>query len=291
MKRLIGAVIGVFFVLAAVAVRAAGWLPLVSTPAGGCSQATTYNAALDSSQNSAAVTTLICGLVTDGVFAKLDVLYLFAINSQVNALVNAVSPGTFNGTANGSPTFSANNGFTGVAASTTVYIDTGFNPNTQSGSSKFALASAHVSCWSFTNVGAGIDGHPCIGETGVGANVGSIVQPHYLDNNFYVEINSAQFSPAANANSTGHYIGNISASGAQQGYKNGALAGSGTGATTTLGNADIVVLASNNSGTGVSSGSPMQISMASIGGSLSSTDVTNFYNRLCTYLTTVHGAC
>jgi hypothetical protein len=134
MKRL-AAVIGVFFVLAAVAVRAAGWLPLVSASAGGggCSQATTYNGMLDGSQNSSAITTLICGMVTDGVFAKLDVLYVFAVNSSANSLVNAVNPGTFNGTANGNVStgcagatacFSANNGWSGVDASTTIYIDT-----------------------------------------------------------------------------------------------------------------------------------------------------------------------
>jgi len=300
MKRL-AAVIGVFFVLAAVAVRAAGWLPLVSasTGGGGCSQATTYNGMLDSGQNSAAVTTLICGLVTDGVFAKLDVLYIFAINSSANSLVNAVNPGTFNGTANGNVStgcagatacFSANNGWSGVDASTTIYIDTGFNPSTAT-SPHFTQNSSHVSAWSFTNATSGASGGTVMGLV-LAATNSTRLFPKYNDGNFYGDANSATNATGIlNADSIGHYVVNRSSAGAVQHYKNASDVGDSTEASAAVLNGNVAILAQRVAGSTVNFGSILQLGAITIGGSLSSTDVTNLEGRLCTYFMTVHGSC
>jgi len=296
------AVIGVFFALAAVAVRAAGWLPLVSASAGGggCSQATTYNGMLDSGQNSAAVTTLICGLVTDGVFAKLDVLYVFAINSSANSLVNAVNPGTFNGTANGNVStgcagatacFSANNGWSGVDASTTIYIDTGFNPSTAT-SPQFTRNSSHVMAWPYTNAVSGASGGAAIGLV-LGATNSSRVYPRYSDNNFYSDVNSATNAAGASNNTAagGMYLVNRTGASSVDHYKITTNQGNTSEASAAVLNGNFAVLAQRVAGSTVNFGSALQLATVSIGGGLSSTDVSNLESRLCTYLTTVHGSC
>jgi hypothetical protein len=301
MKRL-AAIIGVFFVLAAVAVRAAGWLPLVSASAGGggCSQATTYNGMLDSGQNSAAITTLICGLVTDGVFAKLDVLYIFAINSSVNSLVNAVNPGTFNGTANGNVStgcagstncFSANNGWSGVDASTTIYIDTGFNPSTAT-SPNFTRNSSHVMAWPYTNVASGASGGAAIGLV-LAATNSSRVYPRYSDNNFYSDVNSATNATGASNNTAtgGMYLVSRTGASSVDHYKITTNQGNTSEASAAVLNGNFAVLAQRVAGSTVNFGSALQLATVSIGGGLSSTDVSNLESRLCTYLTTVHGSC
>jgi len=301
MKRL-AAVIGVFFALAAVAVRAAGWLPLVSASAGGggCSQATTYNGMLDSGQNSAAITTLICGLVTDGVFAKLDVLYIFAINSSANSLVNAVNPGTFNGTANGNVStgcagstncFSANNGWSGVDASTTIYIDTGFNPSTAT-SPQFTRNSSHVMAWPYTNAASGASGGAAIGLV-LGATNTSRVYPRYSDNNFYSDVNSATNATGASNNTAtgGMYLVSRTGASSVDHYKITTNQGNTSEASAAVLNGNFAVLAQRVAGSTVNFGSALQLATVSIGSGLSSTDVSNLESRLCTYLTTVHGSC
>src|SRR5215475_8332903 len=70
------------------------------------------------------VNNLISGLKTDGVWTDLDRLWLYAGENQPSALTDLVATGL--ATAVNSPTFTTDNGFTGVDASTTVYIDSGF---------------------------------------------------------------------------------------------------------------------------------------------------------------------
>jgi hypothetical protein len=83
---------------------------------GGCSQATALIARMDRSQNTPAVTNLICGMVTDGTWSLMDAFYVFAINSSGNAGLNWVST-SFPITVNGTCTFTANQGYTGDGTS------------------------------------------------------------------------------------------------------------------------------------------------------------------------------
>jgi len=271
---------------------------------GVCSQASTYLTALSSASGAptagtqTAITTLICGLVTDGVFSKLDVLYLFAINSNgagdlgaANALVNAANPGTFNGTANGSPSFSANNGYAGVDASTTVYIDTGFNPSTAT-SPQFTRNSSHVMAWPYTNAASGASGGSAIALV-LGSNNTSRVYPRYSDNNFYSDANSATNSTGVsnNTNTGGMYLVSRTGASSVDHYKITTNQGNTSESSAAVLNGNFAVLAQRVAGAGVNFGSALQLATVSIGGGLSSTDVSNLESRLCTYLTTVHGSC
>ena len=73
-----------------------------------------------------------------------------------------------------------------------------------------------------------------------------------------------------------------------QGYQNGSLVVSpNVAAASALGNANFTVLASKTVGGGVIAGYGAQISMFSIGSSLSSTNVTDFYSALRSYMEAV----
>lgn len=64
-----------------------------------------------------------------GIWSKLDCLYLLAAPSTGVAAVNWINPGQYNLTAVNSPTFTANQGYSGrVDAVTPPYLQTGFNP-------------------------------------------------------------------------------------------------------------------------------------------------------------------
>jgi len=69
--------------------------------------------------------TMVAGLVSDGVWAKLDVMWVYAVhtNGAGEALINWPNPGTFDATAFNAPTFTAYQGFLGNG--TTQYINTG----------------------------------------------------------------------------------------------------------------------------------------------------------------------
>lgn len=118
-----------------------------------CSQSSTFLTAATGVTLTADKTnydTLICGLQTDGNFAGLDGLYIWAAPTTTNAAnINLVNPGTFNGTpTNGSPTFTAYHGYTGDAAA--FYIDTGFNPSTAT-SPNFVQNSATIGVYNLSS--------------------------------------------------------------------------------------------------------------------------------------------
>src|SRR5690348_1100684 len=71
---------------------------------------------------------MIRGLNAAGIWQKLDALYILAAPTTAIALTNLVSS-SFSGTANGSPTFVADQGYTGSEGSTTIFIATALDPN------------------------------------------------------------------------------------------------------------------------------------------------------------------
>jgi len=81
---------------------------------------------------------LIKSLKTAGIWAKLDVLQMYAAPTAADAVVNWKSPGTFNATLVNSPTLEADRGITGNGTSS--YINSGYNPST--GGNKFLQDSA-----------------------------------------------------------------------------------------------------------------------------------------------------
>jgi hypothetical protein len=226
---------------------------------------------------------LLDGLTTDGLFngdgtsSYFDVLYIFATQDTATALLNLVSS-SFTGTAHGSPTFSANNGYTGADNSTTIYIDSGFNPT--SGSPKYTQNSAHLSVWGrndFTTVSGGI-------AMGTSDNViVSHIYPRFSDGVSYLRCNENGGVAAAVPNSVGHYVASRTAATTFTGYKNASSLGTSAVASGALANENFFVLAYNDFGS-PDQGYGGRVGAASLGAGLSATQVTNFYNRLVTFM-------
>ncbi len=83
--------------------------------------------------------TLVEDLKTAGVWSKLDAFYLFATDGDSDyATLNFVAPSSFQATKTNSPTFTANEGFTGDGSS--AYLDT--NLNAQSDTTNYTLNDA-----------------------------------------------------------------------------------------------------------------------------------------------------
>jgi hypothetical protein len=230
------------------------------------------------------VDTLIKGLKSDGIWSKLDRLWLFAAENQTSAFIDLVGL-TASITPVGSPTFTVDRGYTGIDAGTAgTYLDMGWNPSTNG--VQFTLNSAHASAWSATNNAV----------SNGGALFGAYVPPNYInlydtanDGNIYARINDnpASGSQGAPGTKQGHWIVNRSGASSTQLYQNGSNFSSPNAANVAIPNTNFAVLASHGpSGTYVD-GTPNQVAMFSVGGSLSSTDASNFYSRLRTYMTAV----
>lgn len=213
MSRLIGTAIIVWLV-AAIAILSPpsvvkGQVPMtgagLGAPSSGggftpsCSQSSTFLTAATGVTLTADKTnydTMICGLVTDGNFSGLDVLYIFAAPTQSNAaLINLANPGTFNGTTRGTVSFTAYQGYTGDAS--TFYVDSGFNPSTAS-SPNFVQNSATVGVYDLTNRSSGGNNQWQAGNGNTNLAVLSFGA-------FTAEINSGTSMGGANSNANGSY--------------------------------------------------------------------------------------
>ncbi len=259
---------------------------------GGGAEATAFLArtsGLDATHTNAYIA-LIDGLVADGVWSKFDVLRIYATQDSTTAGLNLISS-SFTATVHGSPTFTADRGYTGVDASSTVYIDSGFTPavNGQSGGGHFGQDTAHISVWNITSATSGASGGVVIGSD-TGSTRQTNILPKYNDGKAYFRINSNTADSGqnvTNSDSTGHYISNRSASNATQGYRNGSSILSNSNTSASASSTKIFDLAECNDLGNPTFGGGFQIAATSIGSSLSGTDATNFYNRLRTYMTAV----
>jgi hypothetical protein len=230
------------------------------------------------------VNNLIVGLKIDGIWAKLDRLWIHAAENTQSALTDMVALTL--AVANGSPAFAANLGYTGVDSSTTVYISTGVNLLTFSGA--FGANAGHISAWSNTDTTSSVTGGCIIGSSRGNGGSGLVeIFPLFFSGNAFWNCNGSGIA-LAETHSLGHYIANRSDSNNEQAYLNGSNVGNNTPSPPSgLANVPIIILACNDETVGINFGSACQVTMVSIGGSLSTTDATNFYNRLRTYMTAV----
>lgn len=226
---------------------------------------------------------LICGLVTDGIWDKLDILRVYATQDSTTALLNLKSS-SYTGTVHGSPTFTADLGFTGSDGSSTIYIDSGFNPSTAGGN--YTQNSAHISAWFINTAAHDPPNGYSTGLGGGGLGTEAYVWPRYsVDGKSYCRINATDAgNPGTPAGYDGMFGGdrddlnNIY-------YRNATNFFSGTPLSKPLLNLKFYELGYNNNGTANGSGS--QQAMFSVGAHLSSAEWTSFYGRVRTYMTAV----
>jgi hypothetical protein len=207
---------------------------------------------------------LICGLVTDTVWADLDVLYVFAAPDETTALLNLKSA-SFAATKTGSPTFTAYQGFTGLAAANNFVLIPTFL-----GYPQFTRNNAHVGVWENTSrAGSAL--------TQVRQNGVNWLTTRTAGDQFDSRITENTGLLAANTESRGHFLGQRTASNAVASYINGVQVATGSTASTAIGGTTAQVPVST---------STSQISFFSLGLSLSGKEAA-FYNRLRTYATAV----
>ncbi len=225
---------------------------------------------------------LINGLDTDGLFTRIDVLHVYATQDSTTALLNLIST-SFNGTANGSPTFTADRGYTGTEGSSTVYINTGFNPTV--GTPQYTRNSAHISVWnlSASSSSRGLGNNGSNGS----ADASYILTGFSGDQVFRVNTASVTGSDLTTvASPIGQYVASRNSSSEVKGYKAGSLVLTNSSATSSaLVNLNMYTLGFNFNGTAV--GSNNQMAAISFGASLDATQAANLTTRLRTFGTAV----
>jgi hypothetical protein len=228
------------------------------------------------------VGSLISGLQTDGIWAKLDRIWVFAAENKQSALIDLKALGQ--GIENGNPfppTFTADRGYTGVPGANT-YINTTFVPSTQG--VQYILNSAHIGIWDNTDRAAATED-----QTGASDPVSLADMLVY----------TAVFGPVGlafrlngggaaltSSPSNGFFIGQRTGASAVEGFRNGASVGTGSTASTTVPTTAFWVLTMNNNGA-LANSTADEIAAVSYGGSLTSTQIANFYTRMRTYMTAV----
>ena len=220
---------------------------------------------------------LIVGLKTDGIWSKLDRLWIFRAENATSALTDLKALAV--ATAVNSPTFTADRGYAGNGS--TSYINTNFNPGT--GTPNYTGNAACFGIWD--NTTSSNSGTVPIGISYFGhLSEGTI---HYPDGNSYWRVNTSGGGLTVAYPGPGLHMANRSTSGANQLYRNGSSIVSDTVSATANTTTNFYVCARNNdSGTPTAgSHSTDQIGIVIFGGTLSSTEHGNLYTRLNTYVT------
>lgn len=220
---------------------------------------------------------VICGLVTDSVFAKLDALYMLRGADATVILLNLIQ-NAFNLTKVGAITFAANAGVTGDGS--TGYYTTGMQPSTAGGQYQQNAASN------------GFCDTTAIDDTTVALaafdNV-AFSEIVHAGGNTLGYMNNATGAQAVGDAGTGLWHASRTSSTLVTLYKN--ATSKATDATVTIQNLakPFFVLARNNNNT-PDLFSSRQVTMAVIGGSLTSTDISNFRTRISTYMSAIGSA-
>ena len=265
-----------------------------STPSVTCSQATTYLARTSGGNeggNSANITTLICGLVTDGVITgnlsttgcgptptSLDALYILAQQNSTDALLN-ICRATYNATLTGAPTFTT---FKGYSAFTTgALIGTNFNAASAT-SPNYVENSANYGVWSYAVVNETV---AVMGTHATGAVGESNMYTDFSGTSFYGRINSVGGSsgPVTQPGTKGLFVAERTSSSATTLYWDGISQGGVTDTSGGPASFPFVI----GSVTGAGGATAQTICEAHIGAALGATLNLALYNRLRTYMTAV----
>jgi hypothetical protein len=224
---------------------------------------------------------LITGLVSDGVWSKLDALYIFAAPNRATALLNLVQ-NTYNCVENGTVSFAAYQGYTGDAS--TFYLDTGLKPSASG--INYAQNSASYGVYILTSRTT-MQNYYAIGvgqtyNTSMFACVNRLSTP-----SFGAAVNEFATTYVANANAQGFYVATRTGASATSFYRNGNTTPiiTGSNASGGLDSISFFVFGGNNGSNPLFDPTADQQSAAFIGGALTATDQQNLSNRINTFMT------
>lgn len=216
--------------------------------------------------------TLINGLTSDGVFAKLDRLWVFAQATEAAALVDLVAGAT--ATAVNSPTFTANVGYTGSSGGG-AYISSNYDPSVNA--VNYSRDSACFFAWN--NTSSPSDFNPLCGQGG-GATDTRIYPIYAGDSKLHWGVNGDTAGTASPPGSTGLYLCNRTVSTTETIDINGSQFDSQAVASVAPAVGSFQCFREG-------AASNYQGCAFGFGGGLTAGDRTNIYNRLRTYMTAV----
>lgn len=222
--------------------------------------------------NGANIATLIDGLVSDGVWAKLDALYVLAQQNRTDAMLNLVGTsypltlvGGFQGADPRTMSFVAYAGFSGFANGS---LDTGFN-----------VAIAPSPHYTQNNASLGIWSYAVVPEANTQITTPSL-GTHLYDNypGFYARINSPSIPSVPTTITKGLFVGDRPDASSVIPYQNGVAGSTQAGAASAPENGNFIIGYQPTAQT---------LSAAVIGASLGAAGQLALYNRLRTYMTAV----
>lgn len=254
---------------------------------GGCTEATTFIARTSglSGTESSAYTTMICGMVTDATWAKMDLLYIFATNTKTTANLNLKST-SFTITETGPNTFTADQGYVSALANN---LNTNWTPSVNG--VNYTLNSAAVGVYDRTNR-TSTDTSQQIGVEGTAsASLVSLSVLNVFASGAQYDVNEQNFPAWTGATTAqGSWAANRTASNLVTLYRNGSSVNSNSSPVQNVPNsAPLGILCPNTNAGAVNTGacSSDQIAAAWVGGGLTATDIQNIMARINTYMTAV----
>ena len=226
-----------------------------------------------------AVNKLVLDLKGYSIWAKMKAIYPMVGASSAACKQNLKSS-SFTGSFSTGWTFAS----TGVTPNgTSAYMDTGFNPVTQSSTQNSFFLSVYIR----TNSNAGFPYD--IGNASNwndGTKFTGIIT-RYSSNNRYIAICDPYNTSNSETDSRGFYAGGTNGSSTQILYKNGSNVLSGTSSQQGFESKNITISAVNSTTDGISGFSNKQNAFATIGDGLSSTEASNFYTAVQAFQTTL----
>jgi hypothetical protein len=214
----------------------------------------------------------ILRLKEDGIWSRLDTLWVMAAHDEQAARLNWIAPGTFTLTAANSPAFTADGGFAGDG------ISKHLTGPLWSALTKFTLNDAHVSTWIGGGTNAAVTTKASIASTGGSAT--TLIVPRSATDTLIMGLNggSASFQSGRSA-VIGDFAISRTASNAVQGYVNGTQVSALTTASTSVNAATISLMRS------VTNYSDFLLRVTDIGASLTSQQETDRHTIMGDYLT------
>ena len=261
--------------------KTANGTPFYLNTVGGAAFCATYQDVYDalttppSDAIASAQNTMCCALVDAGIWAKLDLFYLFGqtTDGAGESLVNWVIPGTYNCTLVNVPTFVALEGWTGTGAANGC-LTTNYNPTTHA--THYAQNSASIGIYIRTDVDEAKN------DFGTFTSPGSYIRSR-TTNTAQLRLNSGTTSSTANTDSRGMFVG-VRVDAANQITYINKVADSNAAASNGIPNNDIFILSANNGAGSPSNTNTKQVSCFFLGGGLSAGEVTIITDAVEVYM-------
>ena len=244
-------------------------------------QATTDGYTACSGSVLTALNTLVAALKTDGIWTKLDALYIMATNGDSDfACYNVKDPTSFNLTKVNSPTFTSLEGFTGNGS--TSYLDTNYTPSTDG----VNFLQNNASLFFYNRVGRTGGGSEYDFAAEQGSNQ-AMLTVHFNDSfRPVIRINSSSaIINGTTGRETGFQLATKANSNSLAYYNDGVLANSATiPSNQDRPNLNLFLLARNTGSASLFS--TKQMSIAGVGADLT-TEQGDFYTAINAYMTTL----